>query len=188
MYPFTNKVETKKKSAWTNRCVGIVIHHTAGWTYMGNVKYLSEWPAQASVHFVIWPDWEVAKIGDPRDILRHAGNWSWGGVENVNNAFLGIEVVWYWEYNIQQLIRLTDLVEYLMHVYQIDRDNIIRHSDCTQPRVITRERKYRDGKQSVKKLDIGVNFFWNDPKSWHETFQKWRGQLIPRPFSRYWEI
>lgn len=187
-YPFTNKVSTNKKSQWINRCIGIVIHHTAWGTYMWNVNYLSKNPAQASVHFVIWPDWEVAKIWDPRDILWHAGNGSWGWFENVNTGFLWIEVVGYWEYNIQQLIRLTDLVEYLMFVYQIDRDNIVRHSDVTQPRVITRERKYWDGKQKVKKLDIGVQFFGNDARTGHDTFQKWRGQLIPRPVSRYGDL
>ena len=53
MYPFTDKVSTNKKSAGTNKCTGIVIHHTAGGTYTSNMKYLSESPAKASVHFVI---------------------------------------------------------------------------------------------------------------------------------------
>lgn len=188
MYPFNNKLPTIKKSNGRNKCVWIVIHHTAWWTYLWNIKYLAEWKNAASVHFVIWPDWEVAKIWDPRDILWHAWNWSWWSFDNVNYWFMWIEVVGYWEYNVQQLITLTDLVEYLMFVFQIDRDNIVRHSDVTQDREITQLRKYWDGRRPVKKIDIGLGFFWNDAKSWNETFQKRRWQLIPRPISRFWDI
>jgi N-acetyl-anhydromuramyl-L-alanine amidase AmpD len=46
-----------------------------------------------SVHFVIGPDGECGKIGDPRDILWHAGNGSWGKTPNVNYVMMGIEVV-----------------------------------------------------------------------------------------------
>jgi N-acetyl-anhydromuramyl-L-alanine amidase AmpD len=42
------------------------------------MKYLSESPAQASVHFVIGEKGQIGKIGDPKDILRHAGNGSRG--------------------------------------------------------------------------------------------------------------
>lgn len=51
-------------------------------------------------------------------------------------------------------MRLTDLVEYLMGNFPIDRNNIVRHSDVTQDREITRQRILRDGKRKVKKTDI----------------------------------
>ena len=76
-YPFTQKLTTKKKSVWTNKIKGIVIHHTAGWSFSSNMKYLSSSSAQASVHFVVWENEETWKIGDPKDILWHAWNWSW---------------------------------------------------------------------------------------------------------------
>ena len=187
-YPFTDKVSTNKKSKWTNSIKWIVIHHTAWWTYESNVKYLSEGLAKASVHFVIWENGEVAKIWDPKDILWHAWNGSWWWVDNCNTGFLWIEVVWTWEYNIQQLIRLTDLVEYLMWVYKLDKYNIIRHSDCTQDREITRARKCWMWVGKVKKWDIGPAFFGNSPANWHSTFLLWRNQLQPRTESRYWSI
>ena len=180
MYPFNDKVTTTKKSAWTNKCTGIVIHHTAWWTYKSNMKYLSESPAKASVHFVIWENWECGKIWDPKDILRHAGNWSWWWCENVNTKFLGIEVVWFWEYNIHQYLRLTDLVEYLMGNFPIDKDNIVRHSDVTQERWITKGRALRDGVRPVKKRDIGLPFFGDNLH-----FKKRRDQLKPIKESRF---
>ena len=180
MYPFDKKLPTTKKSAGTNKCTGIVIHHTAWWTFESNMVYLSSSPAKASVHFVIWENWECGKIWDPKDILRHAGNWSWGWCENVNTKFLGIEVVWFWEYNIHQLIRLTDLVEYLMGNFPIDKDNIVRHSDVTQERWITKGRALRDGVRPVKKRDIGLPFFGDNLH-----FKKRRDQLKPIKESRF---
>ena len=180
MYPFNQKLETTKKSAWTNACTGIVIHHTAWWTFESNMRYLSSSPAKASVHFVIWENGEVWKIWDPRDILWHAGNWSWWGCSNVNTKFLWIEVVGFWEYNIHQFIRLTDLVEYLMWNFTIDRNNIIRHSDCTQDRSITKDRILWDGTRPVKKRDIWLPFFWDNLH-----FKKRREQLVPRKESRF---
>ncbi len=179
MYPFNQKTTTTKKSMWKNKCKGIVIHHTAGWTFASNMKYLSVWTAKASVHFVIWESEERWKIGDPKDILRHAWNGKRWDCINVNTDFLWIEVVWFWEFNMKQLIALTDLVEYLMWVYHIPREMVIRHSDCTQDDSITKKKILRDGKRKSKKIDIWLNFF----PMWFET---WRDQLTPRLQSRYW--
>lgn len=188
MYPFTDKVATTKKSRWVNPCYGIVIHHTAGGTYKGNLNYLSERSPKpedrkntVSVHFVIGPDGECGKIGDPRDILWHAGNGSWGKTPNVNYVMMGIEVVGFWEPNEKQYERLTDLVEYLMGNFpSIERINIIRHSDCTQDREFTKEKILWDGKRKVIKRDIGPKFF-------PEGFEKWRENLQPKTVSKYGE-
>lgn len=184
MYPFDQKETTTKKSKWTNQIYGIVIHHTAGGSFSSNMRYLSKSIAKSSVHFVIWPLWEVWKIWEPTDILWHAWNGSRWGMDNVNNGFLWIEVVGHGEFNIHQLMRLTDLVEYLMWNFpSIDEDNIVRHSDVTQDREITRQKILRDWKRKVKKIDIGLDFFWDN-----EHFKTWREQLIPRQESRYWNI
>ena len=180
MYPFDKKVATTKKSKWVNLCTWIVIHHTAWWTFESNMKYLSESTAQASVHFVIWENWECGKIWDPKDILWHAGNGSRWWCSNVNTKFLWIEVVWFWEYNIHQFIRLTDLVEYLMWNFPIDRNNIIRHSDCTQDRSITKDRILRDWSRLVKKRDIWLPFFVDNLH-----FKKRREQLVPKKESSF---
>lgn len=181
MYPFNQKETTTKKTAWTNPCYWIVIHHTAWWTFASNMRYLSKSTAKASVHFVIWENGECWKIGDPRDILRHAWNGSRWGMDNVNKGFLWIEVVGFWDFNIHQLIRLTDLVEYLMWNFpSIDRNNIVRHSDVTQDREITRQKILRDWKRKVKKIDIGLDFFGDN-----EHFKKWREQLTPKTESSF---
>ena len=99
MYPFTITKTTTKKSKGTNKIKYLILHHTAGGTFDSNVKILSGVPVNnnpVSVHFVVGKGEEVAKIGDPSDILRHCGESSRGGdVANKSlNAFaMGIEVV-----------------------------------------------------------------------------------------------
>ena len=181
MYKFDDKVPTEKASAGVNLCYWIVIHHTAGGSYKGNLKYLSEKkvptkldpkPRQNTVscHFVIGPKGEAGKIGDPKQILWHAGNGSRGRTPNVNHVMMGIEVVGVGEYNKAQYDKLTDLVKYLVKVFNIQKDNVIRHSDCTQSAGFTSKKILRDGKRKVKKRDIWPNFF-------PEGFEKWRDNI-----------
>lgn len=179
MYPFNRFSITSKKTTWRNWIKWIVIHHTAWWTFDSNMRYLSTSLAKSSVHFVIWESEERGKIGDPTDILWHAWNGKRWICKNCNFDFLWIEVVWYGEYNTKQLIALTDLVEYLMYVYRIPKEMIIRHSDCTQDDERTSKKILRDGKRRSKKKDIWLNFF----PMW---FEVWRDQLTPRSVSRYW--
>lgn len=98
----------------------------------------------------------------------------------MNTKFLGIEVVGFGDFNVHQMIRLTDLVEYLMGNFPIDRENIIRHSDCTQERGTTKQRILRNGLRKTKKKDIGVNFF-----GCNDNFKAWREQLKPKTESSF---
>ena len=179
MYPFNKYMQTTKKSAGKNKIKGIVIHHTAGGTFDSNMRYLSQSAAKASVHFVIWESEERWKIGDPSEILWHAGNWKRGDCQNCNTDFLGIEVVGFWHYNQKQFIALTDLVEYLMYHFNIPKEMIISHACCTQDDYYTKNKILRDGKRRSKKRDIGREFF---PMG----FETRRNQLTPREKSRYW--
>ena len=180
MYPFNDKKSTTKRSAWKNTCQYIILHHTWGGTYQSNMKYLSESTAQASVHFVVWPNWEAWKIWDPKDILWHTGSSQRWKLVNMNKYSLGIEIVWFWEYNIHQLIRVTDLVEYLMWVYNIPRENVLRHADICQKWDFSKNKELWDGKRASRKVDIWLPFFWDNLH-----FKKWRDQLTPIKESRF---
>ena len=178
MYPFNDRVATTKKSKWVNTCEYIIIHHTGGGSYADNLAYLSTNPAQVSCHFIIWPSEERAKIWDPKDVLRHAGESKWGNLSDMNNYSLGIEVVGYWEFNQYQFIALIDLVQYLMWTFWIRKENVIRHADITQEDMYTKEKILRDGRRKARKVDISSDFF---PK-W---FERRREGLYPRMESRY---
>jgi len=70
-----------------------------------------------------------------------------------------------------------------MYHFPVDRNNIIRHSDCTQDRETTRKKILWDGKRKVKKHDIEIDFFVDN-----EHFKIWRDQLTPRENSRFGSI
>lgn len=179
MYPFTKTVSTKKfTKGLNNTCSYIIIHHTATPGFESNVKYLSEWNAQASVHFVIWPNEEVAKIGDPKMITWHAGQSERWNLSWMNKYSLWIEVVWTGQYNTKQLIRLTDLVEYLMKVYNIPKENVLTHADICQRWDFSKKKILWDWKRASRKVDIAKSFF----PMWFETR---RSQLTPRKESRF---
>lgn len=181
MYPFNDKVSTDKYSKWReNTCQYIILHHTWGWTYSSNVKYLSKSSAQASVHFVVWENWECAKIWEPRQVMRHAWQSQRWPLVSMNYYSLWIEIVWYWEYNIHQLMMVTDLVEYLMWVYGIPKENVLRHSDIAQRWDYSRNKELWDWKRPARKTDVWLPFFWDNLH-----FKRWREQLTPIKESRF---
>ena len=59
-----------------------------------------------------------------------------------------------------------------MGVYNIKNDMILRHSDVTQDRNITRNKILRNGKRNSKEKDIGLEFFVNN-----DGFKLWRDGL-----------
>lgn len=182
MYPFTTVKYTSKYSKTPiNTCSYIIIHHTWGWGYESNLKYLTESPAQASVHFIIWPDEEVAKCWEPKRCMWHAGQSERWDLSWMNKYSLWIEVVWTGQYNTKQLIRLTDLVEYLMKVYSIPKENVLTHADICQRWDFSKKKILWDWKRASRKVDIAKSFF----PMWFETR---RNQLTPRTQSRYWSI
>lgn len=177
MYPFTDYTTTKKYSAGKNPSKYLILHHTWGGDYKSNIKYLTTSTAQASVHFIIWENEECCKCfeNEPK-IMWHAWQSSWWNLTWMNKYSIWIEVVGYWEYNTKQLIRLTDLVEYLMYNFNIPRENILRHCDLTWAG--STSKKLWDWKSKSRKVDISPDFF----PMWFETR---RNQLKPRKESRY---
>lgn len=183
MYPFTDYATTKKYSAWKNPAKYLILHHTGWGDYKSNIRYLTTSTAQASVHFIIWENGEICKCfeNEPK-VMRHAWTSSWSNLTWMNKYSLWIEVVWCWEYNIHQLISLTDLTEYLMYNFNIPRENVLRHCDLTHAG--SANKKLRDWKSKSRKVDIWLDFFW-----WTtDDFVRRRSQLTPRKTSRFWNI
>ena len=179
MYPFTDYAVTKKYTAWKFQPKYIILHHTWGWSYQSNIKYLTTGAAEASVHFIIWPNEECCKCfeNEPKN-MRHCWFSEWWNLIWMNKYSLWIEVVGYGKQNLHQLMRLTDLVEYLMWVFNIPKENVLTHACITQRWDFSKKRILRDWKRSSRKVDIAPEFF----PMW---FEAWREQLTPRTESRY---
>lgn len=176
MFNFDDFYTTKKKSPWTNSCQFIIIHHTGGGTYLSNCKYLSTGGWIASVQFVIWEQGQAAKIWDPRNVMRHAGESERGKYKLMNQYALGIEVVWPdkdWLFSDKQYDILIQLIKYLMDTFHIPKENVLKHSDITWGG--SKDMILRDGKSPARKTDISPTL-WN--KRWYKNFAERRQKVL----------
>lgn len=174
---FTDKVPCKKKSNGTNTCEYICLHHTGGGSYKWNLKVLS-WQSSRDVscHFLIWPNWEMAKIGSPEEIQRHAGESERWNLKWMNKYAIGIEVVDDTRYvgtsqrfTDKQRTQLSLLVKHLIKTYNIPEANILKHADIT--RAGSKKKELRDWKSPSRKVDIDRTFYADKYPDW-KSFRK----------------
>ena len=95
MFPFKQTFPTpKEKSAGKNTKKFVIVHHTATGkgTAQGVINGLAYRADFASCHFFIDEFGNAYKFGSPDDVLWHAGESRWGGITNLNQYSLGIEV------------------------------------------------------------------------------------------------
>ena len=167
MYPFKQILQTKNITPWVNTKEFIVLHHTA--TGEGTIKGVLNTLTKTanpvssgkSCHFCIDTNWDAYKIGSPENILWHAWISQWGNLSNLNNHSLWIEFIGPLKngcFTREQLIIGTRLVEHLMAVFNIPKENVLRHRDIAPKR----------------KIDIADSFFPNN------DYKKWRDSLIPK--------
>lgn len=126
---------TKNITRGSNSCQYIVLHHTWGGSFDGNLKTLTVW--EVSCHYLLGQDWKLAKIGNDEQILRHCGDSQWEGKKMMNPYCIGIEIINDW-YNFTDIQRskVRELVNYLMIVHKIPSKNIIRHKDIAPSRKV----------------------------------------------------
>lgn len=163
MFPFKQDLSSrqKNKSSGKNSCKYIILHHTAtGYnTVNWNIKTLLwETGRQVSCHFLVDTNWESYKLGNPDMILWHAGQSEWKWLKDLNKHSVWIEVIWPlpW-FTDQERHTVLWLVQHLMAVLNIPKENVIRHKDIAPWR----------------KNDIEDSFF----KEW---FDKWQSKLLPK--------
>lgn len=146
---------TLNKSAGTNTCQFIVLHHT--WTGEGTIRGVLNTLTKGAVscHYVVDTNGDVYKIGNDKDILWHAGESAWGNLKNMNSCSIWIEVIWPLKnggFTDDQRKSVETLIKELAQKYAIPKENILRHKDIS-PR---------------RKTDI-ADSFWNVYwKSWEE--------------------
>lgn len=138
---FKQVLETKNITPGINTCKYIILHHTGTkeWTIQWNINVLTwKTKVQASVHYIIDVNWDIYKIWNHKDILRHAGlsNYKW--LTDLNKYSIWIEVIWPlsdgWFTN-EQKESIKKLVTNLCNNLKIPKENILRHKDITTRKV-----------------------------------------------------
>jgi N-acetylmuramoyl-L-alanine amidase len=142
----------------------LVLHYTGMSDTAAAIARLIDPEAKVSSHYLIAEDGEVVRLVPEEKRAWHAGRSYWRGIEDVNSASIGIELVnpgheyGYRPFPEAQMSALILLMDGIVGRYGITRGNIVGHSDVAPAR----------------KLDPGELFDW-------ERLAKLR-LALPRPF------
>ena len=118
----------------------IVLHYTGMQTAAAALARLCDAQAKVSAHYVVEEDGTVHALVAEDKRAWHAGRSHWRGVEDVNSASIGIEVVnpgheWgYRPFPEPQLSALIPLVAEVKDRHAITRGNVVGHSDIAPAR------------------------------------------------------
>ena len=143
---FNDVLQTTKKTKWTNTKQYIIVHHTWSFSYLWNLRYLSLDKNTASVHYVVWQNWEVGKIWEHNEILRHAWISEREWITDLNKYSIGIEICSDWFiFTETQKNKVKELIEYIMKQEWIKKENVLRHVDIAPNRKRDVWPNFRDG-------------------------------------------
>jgi len=129
----------------------IVLHYTGMPNAEGALDRLTSPEAQVSCHYVVDEDGTIYRLVEEEQRAWHAGKSRWRGIEDVNSASIGIEIVnpghefGYHSFPEEQIDALLPLVARIKERYGVTRGNVVGHSDIAPTR----------------KQDPGELFPWN---------------------------
>lgn len=118
----------------------IVLHYTGMVSAEAALARLTDPEAKVSAHYLIAEDGQVIRLVDEANRAWHAGKSHWRGIEDINSASIGIELVnpghefGYRPFPDAQIEALIPLMSDIQTRYAITRGNIVGHSDIAPAR------------------------------------------------------
>ena len=118
----------------------VVLHYTGMEDAASAIDRLRDPEAKVSCHYLIAEDGQVMRMVAEDKRAWHAGQSYWRGVQNVNSASIGIEIVnpgheyGYRPFTAQQMEALLPLLAGIVERHQIPRANVVGHSDVAPAR------------------------------------------------------
>ena len=118
----------------------IVLHYTGMADGPAALKRLTDAKAKVSAHYLIEEDGRVFRLVDEANRAWHAGESHWRGIDDVNSASVGIELVnpghelGYRPFPEAQMQALLPLMNEIVGRHAITRGNIVGHSDIAPAR------------------------------------------------------
>ncbi|MES2022012.1 MAG: N-acetylmuramoyl-L-alanine amidase [Pseudomonadota bacterium] len=118
----------------------IVLHYTGMQTAQAAIDRLRDPDAKVSAHYLIAEDGTILRMVDEEKRAWHAGKSRWRGIEDVNSASIGIEIVnpghefGYRPFLEEQIDALIPLVADITARHGITRGNVVGHSDIAPTR------------------------------------------------------
>ncbi|MEG3146094.1 N-acetylmuramoyl-L-alanine amidase [Sphingomonas sp. RT2P30] len=129
----------------------IVLHYTGMVDGGAALERLCDPVAEVSSHYLIDEDGTIHRLVAEEKRAWHAGKSRWRGIEDVNSASIGIELVnpghefGYRPYSEEQIDALVPLLSAIKERHGITRGNVVGHSDIAP----------------MRKQDPGELFPWN---------------------------
>jgi N-acetylmuramoyl-L-alanine amidase len=129
----------------------IVLHYTGMQDAQSAIDRLRDPAAKVSAHYLVAEDGTILRMVAEDKRAWHAGKSRWRGIEDVNSASIGIEIVnpghefGYRPFPEEQIDALVPLVAEITARYGVTRGNVVGHSDIAPKR----------------KQDPGELFPWN---------------------------
>ncbi len=118
----------------------IVLHYTGMKDAASAIARLTDPEAKVSAHYLIAEDGQILRMVAEADRAWHAGKSWWRGIDNVNSASIGIEIVnpghehGYRPFPDVQISALIQLMQDILTRHTITRGNIVGHSDIAPAR------------------------------------------------------
>jgi N-acetylmuramoyl-L-alanine amidase len=118
----------------------LVLHYTGMPDAAGAIARLTDPAAKVSSHYLIAEDGQILRLVAEDKRAWHAGKSHWRGLDNLNSASIGIEIVnpghefGYRPFPEAQIDALIPLVSDIVGRYGITRGNVVGHSDIAPAR------------------------------------------------------
>lgn len=118
----------------------LVLHYTGMTDAASAIERLTDAEAKVSSHYLIAEDGQILRLVDESRRAWHAGKSHWRGIDDVNSASIGIELVnpghefGYRPFSEAQYQALMPLMADITERYGITRGNIVGHSDIAPVR------------------------------------------------------
>ncbi len=125
----------------------LILHYTALPSIEDSIKYLCESKNKVSCHYIISQNGKIYNLVNDKYRAWHAGHSEWLFEKDINSASIGIELDFSPNHNNNQfskllIFSLISLIKYLKKKYNIDKKNILGHSDIAPYRKIDPGKKF----------------------------------------------
>jgi N-acetylmuramoyl-L-alanine amidase len=118
----------------------LVLHYTGMPDAVSAIQWLANPTSKVSAHYVVTEDGRIVSMVQEDKRAWHAGRSHWRGVDDVNSASIGIEIVnpgheWgYRPFPDAQIDALIPLANDIIRRHHITRGNVVGHSDIAPAR------------------------------------------------------
>jgi len=141
----------------------IIFHYTGMNSERAAFKRLTDYKSQVSSHYLINKNGQIIKLVPDLYIAWHAGKSKWKQYESLNKNSIGIEITnpghsfGYKKFPKIQILSLIKLTKFLISKYQINKKNILGHSDIAPLRKIDPGEKFPWKILHKKKIGVWYN-------------------------------